>query len=76
MIDITVDVESQRHEGDFRHFDEICRELGITYERAKGVAIAGKVYLHNCKVPDGVELPKHWVYGIDGFILKKYFCGS
>lgn len=80
MKHITVDVESSSYaecnrepDVDARHFNDICNELGITYECMKGVAIAGKVYLYNCKVPDDVVLPKYWSYGIDSFILNKYF---
>lgn len=83
MKHITVDIESAAYgkcngEGgvDTRHFDEICRELGITYEGMKGIAIAGKVYLYNCKVPEDVALPKYWSYGIDSFILNQYFAGA
>ncbi len=42
----------------------------------KGIAIAGKVYLYNCKVPEDVALPKYWSYGIDSFILNQYFGGA
>lgn len=80
MKHITVDVESAAYAEcngesgvDTRHFDDVCRELGITYERMKGIAIAGKVYLYNCKNPSDVVLPKYWSYGIDSFILNQYF---
>jgi hypothetical protein len=83
MKHITVDIDSAAYgkcngdqEVDTRHFDEVCRELGITYECVKGIAVAGKVYLYNCKVPEDVVLPKYWSYGIDRFILNHYFCGS
>lgn len=80
MKHITVDIESATYgecngesDVDTRHFTEVCSELGITYERMKGVAIAGKVYLYNCKIPEDVKLPKYWGYGIDIFILNQYF---
>lgn len=83
MKHITVDVESAEYAEcngetnvDTRHFADVCRELGVTYERMKGIAIAGKVYLYNCNIPDGVELPKYWSYEIDSFILNQYFGGS
>lgn len=83
MKHITVDVESAAYAEcngepnvDTRNFDEVCRELGITYECMKGIAIAGKVYLYNCNVPDGVALPKYWSYGINSFILNQYFGGA
>lgn len=83
MKHITVDIEGAAYgkcngepDVDDRHFDEVCREIGITYERMKGIAVAGKVYLYNCKVPGGVALPKYWIYGIDSFILNHYFGGS
>lgn len=82
MKHITINVESAewaKCKGeagvDTRHFDEVCRELGVTYVRMKGIAIAGKVYLYNCNIPDGVSLPKYWSYGIDSFILNQYFNG-
>ncbi|EPO5290563.1 hypothetical protein ACUBZM_004341 [Enterobacter kobei] len=83
MKHITVGIESAAYgkcngepDVDDRHFDEVCREIGITYERMKGIAIAGKVYLYNCNIPDGLELPKYWSYEIDSFILNQYFGGS
>lgn len=83
MKHITVDVESSAYAKcngepgvDTRHFDDICRELGVTYSRMKGIAMTGKVYLYNCKVPDDVVLPKYWSYGIDDFILNQYFRGA
>lgn len=83
MKHITVDVESAEYakihrepDVDNRHFDEVCSELGITYECMKGIAMAGKVYLYNCKVPEDVKLPKYWSYGIDSFILNQYFGDS
>lgn len=82
MKNITVDVESAAYaecsgesDVDTRHFAEVCSEFGITYERMKGSSMAGKVYLYNCKVPEGVALPKYWRYGIDSFILNQYFGG-
>ena len=83
MKHITVDVESAAYAEcngetnvDTRNFADVCRELGITYERMKGIAIAGKVYLYNCNIPEDVSLPKYWSYGIDVFILNQYFGGS
>lgn len=83
MKHITVDIEGAAYgkcngepDVDDRHFDEVCREIGITYERMKGIAIAGKVYLYNCKIPGDVVLPKYWIYGIDSFILNQYFGGT
>lgn len=83
MKHITVDVESAAYAAcsgesgvDTRHFDDVCSELCITYERMKGTSMAGKVYLYNCKVPEDVALPKYWRYGIDTFILNEYFGGA
>lgn len=80
MKHLTIDIESLSYAEcngesgiDTRHFDKVCRELGITYKHIMGVAMTGKVYLYDVNIPDGLTLPKYWSYGIDSFILAQYF---
>lgn len=74
MKHITVDVESISYSGESqKHFDDVCRELGISYEKMKGIAVAGRVYLYNVNIPEGIVLPKYWELGISEFILRTYF---